>query len=1259
MKRVSGLIALLAILAAGAHYVGPRARPGSSANLPVSLLREAAVPESTECEAFAESPAASPTSATEQTANSKGEITLLMHHFLHGTPVEAPVPVGMLPAGMKFVIATVPDPVHTHLSLQFDRSLEAIQQAAQDERYTYDSSWLPWKSQGAEYSSLTDQAAATKEAARRELCPGLILFRRNTGAPRPRDCEEKANPIGQTWTCGMLVFVVGEKPTSGVDINQWHNALDWIERHTQAGARDRPLRILGPTFSGTMPSIVRAIKEPAVQNGPFTSVLLYSGRIRGCSSWRWLQFTLHPAAAAGLPVRVSDFEENDAIQIDRFYRYLEDRGHRLSEVAILSEDETAYGGLPDARGMATDEETAHLIPCDPVYPANDRPVHLYYPRDISAIRSAYQEQSIFSTDAQSEPRVVLRPEANDSAHNETDTIEPFSGPNMALTQEAQLYGIVNTLRTHSIRYVVLRSTNSLDYLFLTRFLHRAYAAAYIVTMGTDLLFGREIDSTEFRGVLALSNFPLLPRGQDWTRQTDQVRQHAHRVFGSYTMEGDYLAARFLITDPGASPGEANNYVHPAKPDIPDFAPPFWETHAPVSNSLKPSTWISVIGRDGYWPLAVLWKPSVYSKTPRFSSLTSVQKPADEPGAPGSAVRNLLTLSATWKFCCALALLAACAHFFVCLYGWAHPDLGMCIQFTPLPGRRGLGLMALGWAVVCSVLILISMASLRLFMWLDGLDRFWVVLSSIGALASLVLAVAALRPWIAANAHQVIDARQRTDEPAETSARLECQCSERPSKLNPQSRPQSLWVWLVLTFVPVILFFIGAWRIFGYGQATSDGITIAYRSVHLTSGVSPIISLLLMLAGFYWWFWQNLSGLALLGNGRPVLPGLECLPAGLGRVGDAMASEIESTAMPFPRRTGLTRWIYVLPFVLVIGQAVVLQRPWSQPLDLVLHSLENTDFNWTLHTLFGIALYLLLLECAQLLITWLGMKRLLTALNRLPLRRTFEALPGLSMRSLWSLSGTSSRARYQIFSHQMESLLHLRNELDAFDFRDCGTPALKKVIHATWNKGLAFVGKRCTGVDRAMVNDVDAFLIRSQFSSCTHDIFKDLLAPEWLAERAPIPVRDTGSDGKSGEQTPLSESSPVRIAEGFACMIYVGYIQNMLARMRTMALSIAGIFAAIALSVAFYPYTPRPTIALSLTLLFVFVAAVVGSVYAGLDRDSTLSHITNTTPGSLGASFWLRILSFAGVPALSLIVAQFPEITDFVASWIQPGINAMK
>jgi hypothetical protein len=324
-------------------------------------------------------------------------------------------------------------------------------------------------------------------------------------------------------------------------------------------------------------------------------------------------------------------------------------------------------------------------------------------------------------------------------------------------------------------------------------------------------------------------------------------------------------------------------------------------------------------------------------------------------------------------------------------------------------------------------------------------------------------------------------------------------------------------------------------------------------------------------------------------------------------------------------------------------------------------MENTAFNHTFHALVAIALYLILLEAMQFYSTWLVLKRLLQALDRYPLRRTFAALQGLSMRSLWRFSGTSSRARYKIFSRQMESLLHLRNEMDSVEWPKCGTTALRDSVRTTWQAGRHFIGGRLDDdKDFAMVNDVTARAIRLTFRDCTEIILEDLLVPEWEDERSSLAIQETpAEDSPAQEGIKLSEKRPVQAGEEFVCLMYVGYLQNLLGRMRTMVLSMVGIFAAIALSVGFYPFTPRPTISIALLFLLLTIGAVAGAVFAGLDRDSTMSHITNTEPGALGSHFWLRMLSFVGVPALGLIVSQFPEIRDFVFSWITPTMSGMK
>lgn len=1247
MKRGMGTVGLFAVLLAGMRLasVTPPKPAAVTAAEPTLHASRTVSPQSKGCEAFGNS----------NDATAAGEMTALVQRFLQGASENASLAPGSVPDSVKFVIVTVPDPLRTHLGMQFDRTLEAVQQALQDEQYTYDSSWLPWKQQTTNYSGYDDQAKQAHDTAQREQCPGLILFRRNVSLRDAADCtmaqRDAAASSEAPYRCGLFAFVVSESPTVGLNQTQWRNALAWIDSYAGKTSSGRTLRILGPTFSGSMPSIVRALMQIDPAAGSFHNALLYSGRIRGCESWHWLNQQLQ--LSMKLPVRTADFDENDAIQVNRFLRWIYEQGHALSEVAVLSEDETAYGNLPDAhkttiagstvvKGDSREQSNQGPAqnqgqPCETAYPANNRPVHLYYPRDISAVRSAYEEQSIFSTtpaaESTSTPHTVLQVESGPAGeHTATDSIEPFSGQGMALTEEAQLYGIVNTLRTHDIRYVVLRSTNSLDYLFLTRFLHRAYPDAYVITMGSDMLFGREIDSTEFRGVVALTTFPLLPRGQDWTVQQANLPQHAHRIFGSDIMEGVYLAARFLLTDKGPIGPERAPYIHERKPDIPDYDTPFWE-RSNGDGSSYPATWLSVIGRDGYWPLAVLTKG--FGDTSQQSNLAHVQQPDSNRDGKAKSPFSF-GLSSTWKFCCLLVLVVLCVHIFASQRGWSSPDLGMFVQFTPLASRRQNTLVVMGWAAVCSLLVLLFLASARIYVWLKVTDQLWVWILGFATFAGCASAL--FEPKSRDPMHREKQRRSRAMHP---------------------SSSQRLRYWRMVTIVIVIVAALVGLQIFVY--ADSSGITAAYRAVHLTSGISQMMSLLVLLAGFYWWFWQALCGLALLGNGRPILPRCRTLAPGLARISDEMAADIEDTAVPLPKYEGRNRLFYILPLAFLVLLVCVLQRPWVAGFgfDSVVRSLEGRAFNATFHWMLAIALYFLMLDCGQFLMTWLRLKRLLLSLNRLPLRRTFAALQGLSMHSLWAMSGTSSRARYTVFSHQLESLIHLRNELNSFDAREIGTLHLRESIDRACNHGLRFIERRSKGPDLAMVNDSEALGVRRGFSRCTEKIVTHFLLPEWFTERTSLDMAESAQEGKRPENLRLSENPSVRLAEEFVCMVYVGYLQNMLARMRTMVLSITGVFAALALSIAFYPFTPRPLLALSLLVLLLVLGGVVGVVYAGLDRDTTMSHITNTEPGELGANFWIRILSFVGVPALGLIVAQFPEITDFVVSWVQPGLSAIK
>jgi hypothetical protein len=142
MMRGLGLITLsVALLAAVRVRSGPRAELGNSAPMPMTAAPPQEAGPAEGCEAFVNPAAFVPKhSSTAQSTTETDEITRLVDPFLYGEQRTGhPLPE-VLPGDMRIMIAMIPGPVHTHRSLQFDRMLEAIRQAAQDENYTYYSS---------------------------------------------------------------------------------------------------------------------------------------------------------------------------------------------------------------------------------------------------------------------------------------------------------------------------------------------------------------------------------------------------------------------------------------------------------------------------------------------------------------------------------------------------------------------------------------------------------------------------------------------------------------------------------------------------------------------------------------------------------------------------------------------------------------------------------------------------------------------------------------------------------------------------------------------------------------------------------------------------------------------------------------------------------------------------------------------------------------------------------------------------------------
>lgn len=998
---------------------------------------------------------------------------------------------------MRYVIALAPDPVHTRLSLYFDRTMEAIQAAAQDETYVYDSSWLPWQLDSKDYPVRADENAEEDAAEAREGCPGMILFRR-----RGREGEAPA------YSQGMAVFVVADEPTQGVNPSEWNEAIRVIAG--QARPHETTLSVLGPTFSGSLPSLARLVGEGSLfQRSNFQAATIYSGAVSSCGAiTRFIRTT---AQANGPPISFGAFSENSELEIYRLLNHYELKGQKLTDVAIVSEDETAYGQSDAEHGAApqggTDQTGKKGIageaggnPCAYDYGTSNVPVWLFYPRDISAMRAAYMEQSIFSKQRQEggenlSMRRVLHPTAPVESTSATDTIMHYSQGEVPLDEEARLYELVSFLRSHHTHYLVLRGTNPDDLLFLTRFFHHSYPGGRIILLHSDEMLRREIDTSEFRGVMLLTNYPLLPREQHWTRLIGRnldgkVDRHVHRIFAADTIQGEYLAARFLFD---VKPGPVRHdsfalYRETFKENLPDYAEPIWFHYGSPSSDdelchgskppcyrlpdqyVSPPTWLVTVGRDGSWPIAVLTgepdkyhldNPAKAPHPPPPSTITKLSLHTADPS--GSATPSASHLAVyywsgssgsspmPWR----ISLLAILAFALVHSFGiWIGLDpsraphaIGfreLILLFRPRPHPRASLLLGIGTGIVFCAALLLLFGPLRYHGLWDlnyGESLYWFA-----GLFLLLLAAVAVALYRSAEHRRVA---------------LPAFCG------------------LVVVWGAIVAFFTAQ-------DAGNDQFSLLYRSAHITNGVSPLLPLLLILGGLYFSTMLSLRELDLLTTAPVRLPRSQegtaqpgssketaAEPASSEQTSEATqpltdeevekedgeeteaelvpcgqtpeeaslltaAEKAGSGAIPkqFARicmQFGNRIAAYVTPVsgelsILVPPVAIAAAALWLFHDEGGTLTLEGPRYSFTLLCSLMLVGVVAMNHALNLHRCWSAMRLMLRALGREPLRRTFAAMRSSPDSSIWALGSGARGEQMRALSNEVESLTHLRNLL---------------------------------------------------------------------------------------------------------------------------------------------------------------------------------------------------------------------------------------
>jgi hypothetical protein len=146
----------------------------------------------------------------------------------------------------------------------------------------------------------------------------------------------------------------------------------------------------------------------------------------------------------------------------------------------------------------------------------------------------------------------------------------------------------------------------------------------------------------------------------------------------------------------------------------------------------------------------------------------------------------------------------------------------------------------------------------------------------------------------------------------------------------------------------------------------------------------------------------------------------------------------------------------------------------------------------------------------------------------------------------------------------------------------------------------------------------------------------------------------------GPHGPLkAEQRRERICGELIALPFVSYIRIVLLQMRNMAvfLTIGSVLGWLSLNS--YPFqSPRMLNALRLIVLAIITLCMT-MVLAGVSKDSILSRMTRTEPGKLDRSFVIHLATAGGLPLITVVASQFPSVSRFLFSWLEPTLAAFK
>jgi hypothetical protein len=509
------------------------------------------------------------------------------------------------------VIAAVPDPVHTHLGLSFDRTIDAIQTAATEAGTPYFPylNALPWP------PPQEKSDASGRETVSGYQYPGILLFRRSES--HSSDSSDKHDrSVGPTY---LAVFLVPELPTSGIDRPTFLAAVRIMNKISPDSTGT--IALLGPNFSGSVELLPNLRAQLNAQLGSQSEpphqgkscIQAISGSVTNAKD----PFP-EQQGSAGCISTFTVLQTPDREAKASFIRAMGSSGSYCpGEIAILTEDGTEYGKSTEDSAEYGNLGSDGKPKPDPWCKHKESPLLLHFPREISKLRNAYgpsitQQSQKEKTQAASSPALSLT--WQDAHPFIRDDVRNY-GEQTAVSEETVLASLATTIKSQRIKALGILATDPLDTAFLIHSFKNSSPDVRLFLRDPDLLYLRTPDLGSTNGIMVINNFPLVAQNQFWRKESKDENENHLILLPSAQQEATHSAFLLLLSDK-LSPQARFKPLDGEWPAEPSRSFDDWMRDKPL--------WLGVTGTAGYYPVRLLNKKEDISRHEKIAELHSLK-----------------------------------------------------------------------------------------------------------------------------------------------------------------------------------------------------------------------------------------------------------------------------------------------------------------------------------------------------------------------------------------------------------------------------------------------------------------------------------------------------------------------------------------------------------------------------------------------------------------------------------------------------------